>query len=378
MATTPPGHIKIKFEKFKNLKISINIKNFYEMEDKQHKLDNQNKSIKNFLAQYKPKIKENLVVSIFFLLLILFILLNFSDIKKVLNLIYKANWLFLSIALLCVFLHIFSFSLHLRDVLKKAGEKANVWFLTKIAIAMTFVDTVLPSQRIGGHIFLFKSLRKKEIVKEKRSLVFFISGIANFTVDFIIFLIATIYTVIFIKSNVVKILLLAMTGIFFILYVPIAPFFFSSKGEKYVIGFFRKLPKKWLDKIIKDFSKRAEGVFKGYYKEKKRLKPRDWFMPLLFMLFNRIFLYLTLFFSVLSLNYYISIDKVLIAEILSMGIAFFSFVKIGFFEGALALALTGLSIDYNVALTSTLIFRFLSFWLPTLIGYLFFRQMMKR
>ena len=101
-------------------------------------------------------------------------------------------------------------------------------------------------------------------------------------------------------------------------------------------------------------------------------------MPLLFMLFNRIFLYLTLFFSVLSLNYYISIDKVLIAEILSMGIAFFSFVKIGFFEGALALALTGLSIDYNVALTSTLIFRFLSFWLPTLIGYLFFRQMMKR
>jgi len=335
-------------------------------------------SIRDFLLPYKTKIKENLAISLFFLLLILFILLNFSDIGKIARLIYRANWVFLTACLLCVFLHIFSFSLHLRDVLKKAGEKTSVWFLTKIAIAMTFIDTVLPSQRIGGHIFLFKSLRKKEITKEKRSLVMFISGIANFTVDFIIFLLATIYVLIFVQSKVAKITLGVITGIFFILYVPIAPFFFSSKGEKYVLGFFRKLPKRLLNKIIKNFSERAEGVFVGYFKEMKRLRARDWFMPLFFMFLNRIFLYATLFFSFLSLNYYVPLSKVVVTETIATGIAFFSFIKIGFFEGAMALTLAALAIDYNVALTSTLLFRFFTLWLPTLVGYIFFRHMMKK
>lgn len=324
------------------------------------------------------KFKENLIVYIFFFCLIFFILFGVSEIKTVVKLIWNVNLFFLIIALCLVFLHFLFFTLHLQDVLKKAGQRLGLWFLFKIAIAMNFVDIVVPSQRIGGHIFLFKSLRKKEISKEKRSLSMFISGIANFTVDFIIFLIATIYCLLFIESMTIKIMIAAITGIFFILYVPIAPFFFTSKGEKYVITFFRKIPKRFIERFIKNFSERAEGVFRGYFNEMKKLRPKDWFMPMFFMFLNRIFIYLCLFFSMLSLGYYARIDKVVIAKIIAVAIGFFSYVKIGFFEGALALLLSALAIDYNVAVTSTLIFRLISLWLPTVIGFIFFREIMKK
>ncbi|MEM1535300.1 MAG: lysylphosphatidylglycerol synthase transmembrane domain-containing protein [Candidatus Pacearchaeota archaeon] len=333
--------------------------------------------IKDWLLEQIQKGKRQLLINIFFFLLIIFILLNFAQIKQVGGLFKHIIWYWFVIALFSQFLNFFSFALHIKEVLKKVNEKVSLWFLTKLVIAMQFVDTIVPSQRIGGHIFIFKSLRQKVASKPKRSFTIFVSGIANFGVDFLIFVVATIYAFFFIKASIIRILLLIFTGIFFILYVPISPFFFSSKGKPYVIAFFRKIPKKWLDRIIVNFSERAEGVFRGYYRAKRNIKAKDWFMPFFFMFLNRVFLYITLFFVVLSFNQYVSLDKLIIAEIVTAGIAFFSYIKIGFFEGALALTLSALGISYELAVTSTIIFRLLNLWIPTIIGFFFFRGLMK-
>ncbi|MEM2932963.1 MAG: lysylphosphatidylglycerol synthase transmembrane domain-containing protein [Candidatus Pacearchaeota archaeon] len=333
--------------------------------------------IKDWLSRELIKNKEHLIINLFLFLFIILIFLKFSEIREVGKLFWQVNWFWLGAALFSQFLAFFVFALHVKDVLSKVRVKIGSWFLTKIVIAMHFVDFVIPSQRIGGHIFLFKSLRKENIDKDKRSFSIIVSGIVNFGVDFIIFIFTTIYVFLFIESTIIKVLIAIFTGVFFLLYVPSVPFFLFLKGEEKVIWFFRKIPKKWLDKIITNFSERAEGVFRGYYNEKKNLRARDWLMPFFFMFLNRIFTYTSLFFVFFSLGSYVSIEKILIAEIVSAGVAFFSYIKIGFFEGALILALNALGINYNLAFTSTLLFRVINLWIPSFIGYLFFRNIVK-
>jgi len=318
--------------------------------------------------------KTRIILTLFFFLFIIFILLRVAEIKSLIRILTKINPFWLILAIFIQYLSFLIMSIFMHEMLLDMKTKIKISFLTKLNIAASFVDVVLPSQGISAGVFIFKLLGKQNISKGKRAILLFFTFIINYFVYFLLLIISTIYFYLYFKNLEITIglsLFLLILFLFFLFFV-----FIFLKDENFIIKTFDRLPLKFINRFIKDFENRGREVLIEFYKERKKYK-FDFYRYGLLMFLSYICRILVLFFIALSLNYNLSFDKAIIAFMFSSFISLVSYIKLGFFELGLVIALLGVGIEYNLALTTTLLFRLVSFWIPFVFGYIFFRKIMR-
>lgn len=336
------------------------------------------KKTNNNGKKFKIKFSKKLSIELIFFILILYLLLRFVEIKEFIKLIFQIKWSWFFLALFAQFLSFLFFALFKHELLKEMKEKISIAFLTKLSVAMAFIDIIIPSQSISGHVFLFKALGKKKINKGKRSIIMITNFLMNYIVFFSLLALSIIYSIFYFK-NLINAFSLILFSLFLIFLLLLLVFFYRENSRDLLISLNKKIPKLFklpINKFIKNFDKRFELLVRDYYKERKRYKFQNNRLLLLTFLsyFSRI---LVLLFVVLSLNYYLTFDKILIIYVLASIISFISYLRLGFFEAGLTLALLGIGLNYNLALATTIVFRVINLWLPLFFGYFFTRRIIR-
>jgi uncharacterized protein (TIRG00374 family) len=313
------------------------------------------------------------ISTLFFFLFILFILLKVAEIKELINIIKRINPFWLILALFLQYLSFLFVAIFMHEMLLDLKTRNGIWFLTKLNIAATFVDVVIPSQGVSSGIFIFKALGKENIGRGKRAVVIFFSFLINYAIYFLLFGISIIYFFLNFKNLEITIGLLLVFLVMLLIFLFIS---IALSRQELTIKIFDKLPSKIINKFIKNFEKRSKDVLIDFHKERKKYK-FDFYRYGLLMFLSYICRIFVLLFAVLALNYHLTFDKILIAFMFSSIISFISYVKLGFFELGLVIALFAIGIDYNLALATTLVFRLVNFWIPFVFGYIFFRKIVK-
>jgi len=323
----------------------------------------------------KPNKKSaRIILTIFLFLFVLFILLRVAEIKNLIKIISNSNPFWLLLALFFQYLSFLFASLSMHEMFLDMNVKVRVWFLTKLNIAATFVDAVLPSQGISAGFFMFKALAKQNLEQGKRAIHLIFSFTINYAVFIILFAVSIFYFYLNFKSIGITIglsLFLFIIVAFFLLFLFI---FFVS--QDLAVRIINRLPLKLINKFIKNFDERSKNILIGFYKERKKYK-FDFYRYGLLMFLSYVCKLLAFFLAILSLNYNLSFDKVIISFVFSSILSIISYVKLGFFELGLVLSLLALGIEYNLALATALVFRLISFWIPFVFGYVFFRKIIK-
>lgn len=327
------------------------------------------------MLKNKIKIKINrLIIPVFSFILILIILFRFVEIKGFIEIITKIKWKWFLLALIFQFISIFFSSLLKYELIETLKEKIGLWFLIKLNTAMIFIDIIIPSQSISSFIFLFKILGKKGVEKGKRTILIANSFLINYIVTFTLLIVAILYSI-ELKYNIIKIFILISISLILILFLILFLIILKIEKSKKIVLIFAK-PTKIFNRIIKNFNERITDLIERYYTERKKYKI-NYSRLIIINFFEYFFRILSLFFVILCLNYNLSIDKVIIVYLFASLIAFISYIKIGFFEAGLTLALLALGINYNLSLATTIVFRIINFWIPLILGYIATRKILK-
>ena len=131
----------------------------------------------------------------------------------------------------------------------------------------------------------------------------------------------------------------------------------------------------WLAKRFRrkfDGEKTAQAI-ESSFKTWEEISHNQWQQPLLGAAINVIFDMLTLYLVFLSANYSVTPGVLLTGYGLPLLMGKAAFILpggVGIIEGTMTALYTGLGVSNGTTVAVVLIYRFLSFWLPTIIGFL--------
>ena len=253
------------------------------------------------------------------------------------------------------------------------------------SVTALFINQAVPSAGASGNSFIFYYFNKRNI-KMSDALTLIIFELSTYFlahITLILFLFA--YFTFSINDQ--------LSGIFYtILFIGLAVFgvltfiwLFLGQQKGKVLDRLRTLKKyrffAWLIKKLKSSFTLTSGqamppsnaweIITAKYQKLAR--------PLLWQIILILLDSTTIYFLFLGLNVRISFIHVLLALMVTKIISLFSIIPgaLVFFEGGMIFFLTLLGIPAGMAFVVTLLFRFLSFWLPMPIGLFLYRHMTK-
>ena len=311
----------------------------------------------------KLKFKNLIIASLAFFVLILLIMFKFVELKEIATLLIKLNLLFFALAFLSQFL-VFSFITSFYRVIEK---NISFWNFFKISRAKSFVDIVIPSFSLGGS-FAFYYFLKRKIAKNRAFFLISLDLFLNFLITFLFF----IFSLIFLFKYIAPDISLLIIGIILLIaFVLLTRILWTKTGQRhfkaFVFFFLKKKPR-----IKSRFLKSFNQLTKHGRIKKKILLP-----SFALVILTYLFRLLTLALVFLSIGYKIDLLVLIVGYFISVFISAFSYIKLGVYEAIMALTYTRLGVGYEIALTATLIYRLIAFWIPLLIGFLCFRNLLK-
>lgn len=330
-------------------------------------------------SDYKIQFKK-LIWPILLLLVIVAVLFKFSELKEIGNLIMRAKWYWLGLALISQVLnYLLQTSVYLKifDILKL--PKINFSKMVKMILTTIFMNFTIPSLSLAGNLWLIKKINSEGIKEGKSILAIIIESICYYFAFSILIVLCFVYLFFNFREVGLSQKITLFSFIFFIILVLSLFYFFIGKKNK------AKKRVRWLaEKIDKaedgeSQSERVEELLKDFYEDFDWVKTnkKKLISPILLQFLKFLSDGLTIFFVFLAFG---SLKSILLAIITFAFGRLFSLITfipggVGTFEGSSVLLLSSLGVHLELALSVILIYRLFSYWLYIPLGLIFYREL---
>lgn len=320
------------------------------------------------------------------LAIVVLIYLRFRELKEVGSHVSSANflWLFLAVGLQLVTYYLTA--LNFKFILKMKGVNVQTRSLYPLAFIIQFLNQALPSGGLSGQIFYVDYLKRRGL------------GLVE-SIGRAILELASLYTafgVLFILSVALlfreSVLLTHPEFSFFIYSFAIIAGIFVAiflliqwRKQVWFIHWVAARLRKWFGRgVAADGSENHHGMIMTFFEELAQnmnfhslKKSGNLFGLAVACLLGVLILdVLTLYVLAFALGFQLTFTAALITFAFTQFIAMISFVPgaLGVFEGGMAVILIAFGLPKGLAVTTTLIFRGLTFWLPMPIGWWLYRK----
>jgi len=312
----------------------------------------------------------------FAILVFYFALHHIGKLKDIQRLLLEMNPAWLLIAVLTqAGTYVFN-ALILKSFLK--GEKLNVFKLSKISVVIMFVNQILPTGGLSGNGYIFNQLIKMKVPKSNALTALVLESICYYIT--MILLLAVFYGLYFYQFTPVNPVFTstAITGfVFFIALGAVVLTLSNQAAISYVLQKLRRFKriKSYIEKAgMSELYQQKEGTWNMFINHKNGIG-----MAVLLQ-FGILFLDMLTILAILK-GFHISMPFPLIALGLILSLVVGSLPispgSLIVYESAMTYFFTVLGLPVNEALIVTLLFRFLTFWLPIPFGLVLYRSIQK-
>ncbi|ADT84778.1 lysylphosphatidylglycerol synthase transmembrane domain-containing protein [Thermococcus barophilus] len=310
--------------------------------------------------------------------LLIFALIWWAGIDETMEIIAGAKINYLLLALTMQLFATLAWALRWQVFLKRAGVKIGFWSIMVATFIGVFFNNITPGARAGG-----EPARMVVVSKTSRSKSTYGQVFATIMADRILDVIPVmVFTFIAFKyALILKIhILLLVLSVSTVALVSILVI-------SILLSFNERLAMRFLKAIIlllkRIFPKKFEGIEekleeklkKSIFEFRKTLKElstdKSVLMKTLFYSFALwVFMLLRTYFVFRSIDYPLELYKILMVQMAGIALGMVSILPggIGITEAVNSALYLSLSIDKSLAVTATVIDRFVSFWLPSIVG----------
>ncbi len=331
---------------------------------------------------FKIDLKKLFFPIVVFVVLVL-ILLNFSELKEIGRLFSQAKWYFIALAFVsqavnamlqtAVYKKIFS-------VLKMKVIDFTILF--RAAVTTIFLNFSIPSLGFAGNIFFVKYLKKRGC-KQGKALLAVILEFVCFYAAFIFVLILSFSYMFFKLGSIGATQQLAVGGFILVLmFIGYMVYFWlgnKQKAHRRASWFVKKFNQvedgrdadEWMAEVLHDFYENS-----SWLKNNKRKIIK----PVLIQIIKFFSDALTIYLIFLAFGITPPLGLPLVAFALGRLFGIITLIPggIGAFEGAMVLAFNSLGVQLEVAFSVMLIYRFFSYWLYFPFGLAFYKDLMSK
>lgn len=251
--------------------------------------------------------------------------------------------------------------------LHKGRARCTVRSLVPVAVARLFVDQVLPTAGFGGRLLVVQALRRRGVhtgLAVAAILVDLLTLYAAFAVSVLASL------AIIGAYQEINHLVLVLAGLFpiFALSIPATVLWFSSKRDREVPRWLHRLPR--ADELLREISRAPRRLVRN-----RSVLLQAGLLQLAIFLLDAA----TMATMLLAVGYSANPLAAFAAFVFSQVAATVLLVPggLGTFEASSVALLALFKVPVEAALTATLLFRGLSYWLPMLPGFLLSRREIK-
>lgn len=313
-------------------------------------------------------------------LLVYVVAIRFSELQDIIRLFRNAQPFWVVAAVLLQLGTYFSSARAYQEILKSLEFNVRTGILARLYLAMTFFTHILPVGSFSGTLYFTRVLKRLGLPEGQGAVASLIGALTGYLAFFILLLVSILYLGISgirydINAAELGSVLLAVVAIF-----VVADRFIVHREK--VAGFLRRLLRFF------HFGKRGLVLFDRFcifmedLGEGRALflqKKRQFFIPVIFQIGVLLLDALTIFVIFLAFGERASFAVILTAYNLARFFGAISFLPggIGTFEVAQIVTLKTLGVPLATATIVTLFFRLFSFWLPTPVGFYFYRKFQK-
>ena len=308
-----------------------------------------------------------IVLGVIFLALALVVMLKFAEFGEIGNLLKNVNYYWLLAALgfqLADYAMVACFY-------KTMEKKISYWYLYRTSIAMSFLDNTLPSFSAGGSTLLFHSIRKKGSAQGKASFMLALNAFLNFVLYFSIFACGMIFLI---ASGKVKgfNLIWIFAAIMIIILIAMYSVLWTSAGRKHFKAAVSMVLGRW-----PNIRKKAMSTLASLHISRGKISRKDIFFSSMFVAISYFFRIGVVALVFLALGYAIPFGILIAGYFITSFISVMSYVRMGVQEATMAISYSKLGVQYNLALTATLLYRLVSFWIIILLGFFAFNSILR-
>ena len=324
---------------------------------------------------------KKLLVAIIFLLGIVFILFNLSEVQDIGETLLRGDWRFLLLSVFIMVLWILNVAASFQAVYRALGLDEKISRLIILVLATNFLNVVAPSGGMGGIAVFISEARRRGYSSARVA----VAGVLVVLFDYVAFIVVLLLgLVVLFRRNNLSSVELAASGVLILVAGMLGFIVYLGMRSAHAMG--RLLA--WLAGVVNvvlyPFLHRQylskDRAFTFAYEassglQRLRRKPQSLIFPVVLGLSNKALLLVVLFLMFLAFKVPLS-PGTLIAGF-SIGYLFFIVsptpAGIGFVEGALTIGLNSLNVPLGKATVITLAFRGITFWIPLLFGMVAFR-----
>ncbi len=292
------------------------------------------------------------------------------------SLLLEMNTGWLLIAISTQLLTYFFNALILRVLLKGSQNDLSLFMLLKISIVIIFFNQALPSGGLSGNGYVFNQLVKRKVNATQAFSALVLESICYYAAFLmLLFIFYGWYALENEKVNVV-IKYTAIVGLVFYLFLALTMAILSNwRTVKTILHHLRKFPRirKYIEKVnLYGLAESKQGLIKMFRENNTNV---------LLAIGLQVFIIaadvLTVFAIMKGFNISLSFSYVVLGLLLSLiiGALPISPGSLIAYESGMTYFYTSFGAPVHIALVITLLFRFLTFWLPILIGFVLYRRL---
>ncbi len=328
---------------------------------------------------------RKLLVAFVLLLGILFIITRFTEVQAILSVLQQGNLWLIGLAVLVQFIWMLIFGATFQSLFNLVGVRKNILPITRLVMAINFVNLVAPSAGMSGVAVMFSDAQRNghpsANVMVAGALFLILDYFGLLSIILIGMVILSFYNSLHFSVVIAFLLLLALALILSGVLILAAK---SEKKLAYLFSWVSKNANRVSKFIIRKeiFNEVRAAAFAAEIStgiSALRNVRRGWIRPAMLIAANKILLITILGLMFLAFNVPISLGKLIAG--FSVGYLFVIIsptpAGVGIVEGILTLALTSLQVPLEAATVITLAFRGVTFWLPLFIGLIAFRSLEK-
>jgi len=309
-------------------------------------------------------------------ILLMFALIWWAGVDETIGLVRSADINNLLMALVMQLMATLAWALRWRVFLKKAGVEVGFAHILIATLIGVFFNNITPGARAGG-----EPARMVVISKKSRSGYgqVFATIMADRILDVIPVMVLTFIAFKYALRLRIHILLLVLSISTVSLVIILTVSILLSLNErlalkflKWIVGILKRaFPKKFEDMEEKLEEKLKKSIFEFRETLIELSKDKTVLIKTLFYSFALwIFMLLRVYFVFRSVGYPLDLYKILMVQMAGIALGMISILPggIGITEAVNSALYLSLGIDKGLAVTATVIDRFISFWLPSLVG----------
>jgi uncharacterized protein (TIRG00374 family) len=321
------------------------------------------------------------IIALVLFLAVAFVIIRFSEFKNIINIIHHSNYRFLIAAVIVEGIWFYNSATDYAVLYRLVGLKQKASHLILVATAANFVNVIAPTAGIGGMAVFMDDARRHDQPTGRVTVV----GVLYVLYDYMAFFcILALGVIVLIRRNNLNVGELTATAILLGIAGTLA--FLLYLGYKSAERLGRALARmaRFINRILYPF------IHRNYLKEEDayhfaqeaagginmlRGKKNDFGWPFLFALNNFALLITVLALTFLALGTPFTVGTLVGGFAISYLFLIVSPTPsgVGVVEGVMTVALASLRVQLEAAALITLVYRFITFWLPLAIGAIAFR-----